>query len=205
MKRVIFYDIDETLVTHDPKHYPRVIATSKRDNSQKRVTSTEFHSFVNDKTHDFDFSEYRCAERFARSAIPVWSMINKVRSDKDRGETVELLTARGDLNDKSPVIALFKSYGINIDPALPNHIHLNRAGNYGLDCPAKNKYMHISDAIKKHGYNEIVMYDDNHRMKQVMEDISKEFNIPTTFHHMQPPYELGVYETYYYGVTKCQK
>lgn len=195
MNAIIYYDVDETLFTHDPEHAASVRVLDKNGEPVTRLSN---HDFLNkrpiDPEHSYDYSEFRCSERFIKSAIPIKTMVDRMRSDWFRGCKVEMLTARGDMDKKADLVEFFANLGIFID-GYP-HIHLHRAGNHGYDSPSKNKYIHITNEIKTHGYDHITMYDDNDKMREVMQQLSKEHSITTIFNHMLPPYEDGKFETF---------
>lgn len=193
MNRIIYYDIDETLFTFDEEYSPKITILNEHGNVVDRVDNVAYNQYKLPNNHTCNFEEFRCSDKFLNGARPILNMIRLLRKQFNAGNKVELLTARADMNDKTKIAATFLNYGINITPTDDGkYVHLRRAGNFGHDSPSKNKYEHITRAIQDNFYDDVVMYDDNYKMLDVMKKISGEHGIHTTFHHVKK----GKYKTY---------
>ena len=150
------FDMDETLFAHDPKK----LKIHVRDHTGKKVkslTNQEFNKHKLQHGHHYDFSEFRSAKTFGRSAKPIHKMINRAKSLQKRGHKVEILTARSDLDDKEKFGHHLKKHGID-----PGKIHIRRAGNIEGSSTGDRKRRVLSGLIKKHNYKEVHLYDDDH-------------------------------------------
>ena len=69
---------------------------------------------------------------------------------------VIFVTARGDLDDKELFLATFKAQGLDMD-----NVHVIRAGNLGLDSPAKAKGIVFKKFLDTENYKRIRLFDDS--------------------------------------------
>lgn len=183
-----YFDIDETLFAHDHSK----LRVHVKDSSGKRIrtlTNQEFNSHELPKGHSYDFSEFKSSDVFGRSAAPIRSMIAKMKAIKGNGGNVEMLTARGDLDDKVKFAGHMNKYGIDITPG--TGIHVRRAGNM-QGRPAETKAAHIADAIQREGLHEVNLYDDSIDNIKGMLKLKTQFP-EVTFHghHVQHDPETG--------------
>lgn len=183
-----YFDIDETLFAHDHSK----LRVHVKDPSGKRVrtlTNQEFNSYELPKGHSYDFSEFKSSDVFNQSAHPIRKMLAKMKAMKNNGANVEMLTARGDLDDKSKFAAHMNKYGIDITPK--TGIHVRRAGNME-GKPADTKAAHIADAIQKEGLDEVHLYDDSIDNIKGMLKLQKHFpHVAFHGHHVQHDPETG--------------
>jgi hypothetical protein len=183
-----YFDIDETLFAHDHSK----LRVHVKDPTGKRVrtlTNQEFNTHQLPADHSYDFSEFRSSEIFNQSAKPIRKMIAKMKSMKQNGADVEMLTARSDLDNKPKFAALMNKYGIDITPK--TGIHVRRAGNMA-GKPADTKAAHISDAIQKEKLSEVHLYDDSIDNIKGMLKLKKQFpDVTFHGHHVQHDPETG--------------
>lgn len=183
-----YFDIDETLFAHDHSK----LRVHVKDQSGKRVrtlTNQEFNSHELPKGHSYDFSEFKSSDIFKQSAAPIRGMIAKMKAMKNNGANVEMLTARGDLDDKDKFAGHMSKYGIDITPG--TGIHVRRAGNM-QGKPAETKAAHIADAIQNEGLSEVNLYDDSIDNIKGMLKLQKQFpNVSFHGHHVQHDPETG--------------
>jgi hypothetical protein len=154
------FDMDETLVAHDSKHL-KVHIRDSQGKLVKSLTNQEFNKYTLKPGEHYDFKDFRSARVLAKSAHPIQPMINKLNDLKKRGFKTEIVTARADLDDKQKVRKTLKKFGIDIKTT-----HMRRAGNIEGTSTGDRKRRVLSQLIKKHGYNEVHLYDDdlgNHR------------------------------------------
>jgi len=183
-----YFDIDETLFAHDHSK----LRVHVKDPTGKRVrtlSNQEFNSHQLPDNHSYDFNEFKSSEVFGRSAAPIRSMIAKMKAMKSNGANVEMLTARGDLDDKVKFAGHMNKYGIDITPG--TGIHVRRAGNMQGN-PADTKAAHITNAIKNEGLSEVNLYDDSIDNIKGMLKLKKQFpNVTFHGHHVQHDPETG--------------
>lgn len=154
-KKLFCFDMDETLVAHDPKH----LKVHVRDNQGKLIrslTNQEFNKYKLKPGEHFDFKDFRSSKVLAKSAHPITPMIRRLNNLKRRGFKTEIVTARSDLDDKQAVRKHLKKFGIDIKTT-----HMRRAGNVEGTSTGDRKRKVISDQIKKHRYKEVHLYDDD--------------------------------------------
>jgi hypothetical protein len=149
------FDMDETLVTHE-KHKLRVHVLDPHGNRNKSLSNQEFNNHKLPNGHNYDFSEFKSSEVFAKSAKPILKMIAKLKAFHKSGDTVEILTARSDLDDQEKFARHMKKFGIDI-----RQIHVRRAGNIEDKKAAEAKAAILDELIKKHKYTHVHFYDDS--------------------------------------------
>lgn len=154
------FDMDETLFAHNPKKL-KIHVKDEHGKTVKSLTNQEFNKHKLQPGHHYDFGDFKKASTFGKSAKPIHKMINKARSLQQRGHKVEILTARSDLDDKEKFAHHLNKHGIDI-----GKIHVRRAGNIEGTSTGDRKRKVLSGLIRKHGYKEVHLYDDdagNHR------------------------------------------
>lgn len=154
------FDMDDTLVTHRKGS----VRVGVRDHSGKLVRSLstqQFNKYKLKPGEKHDFGSFTSAKAFGKSSKPIPSMIHKLRSMQKRGHKTEILTARSDLDDKEEFAHHLKKHGVDI-----SKVHVRRAGNVEGTSTGDRKRRVLSGLIRKHGYREVHLYDDdegNHR------------------------------------------
>ena len=154
-RKLTIFDMDETLLAHDPKHL-KVHIRDAQGKLLKSLTNQEFNKYKLKPGEHYDFKDFRSAKVLGRSAHPIQPMINKMNQLKRRGFKTEIVTARADLDDKQMVKKHLNKFGIDIRTT-----HMRRAGNVEGTSTGDRKRRVISDQIKKHKYNEVHLYDDD--------------------------------------------
>jgi len=148
------FDMDETLMAHDHNKL-RVHVLDPNGNRVRTLSNQEFNTHQLPPGHSYDFSEFRSSDVFGQSASPIRKMIAKLKAIHKNNKNVEILTARGDMDDKDKFAHHMKKYGIDI-----NQVHVRRAGNLP-GKPADTKAAVMSDLIAKNGYRKVHLYDDS--------------------------------------------
>ena len=196
------FDIDETLFAHDHNKL-RVHVNDENGNRVRSLTNQEFNNHQLEPGHRYDFSEFRSSDIFQQSASPIHKMIAKLKAIHRNNKNVEMLTARGDLDDQPKFAKHMRKFGIDID----KDIHVRRAGNLQGMKPADSKAKVISDLIKKHGYKKINLYDDSlDNIKGMLKLKNEHPDVEFHGHHVQHNPETGkVKLTKYSYVPKGSK
>lgn len=181
------FDIDETLFAHDHNKL-RVHVVDKNGNRVRSLSNQDFNSHELSPEHKYDFSEFRSSDTFTKSASPIRKMISKMKSIHKNNKNVEMLTARGDLDDQPKFARYMKKYGIDID----KDIHVRRAGNNEGMKPAESKAKILSELIKKEGYKKVHLYDDSiDNIKGMLKLKSEHPDVELYGHHVQHDPESG--------------
>lgn len=149
------FDMDETLLAHDPKHL-KVHVRDSQNKLIKSLTNQEFNKHKLKSGEHFDFKDFRSAKVLGKSAHPIRPMIDKLNHLKKSGFKTEIVTARADLDNKHLVKKHLMKHGIDIKTT-----HLHRAGNIEGNSTGDRKRKVISNLITKHKYNEVHFYDDD--------------------------------------------
>jgi hypothetical protein len=148
------FDIDETLFKTSA-----LIHVIKDGKVIKKLDNQEYNTYKLQPGETFDYGEFRSAENFNRTSIPIWSMIKKARAiiqnATKAGSKVIIVTARANFDDKNKFLNTFKRYGIDIDK-----VYVERAGNLNLGSSAKNKRFIFHKYLKGGKYGRVRFFDD---------------------------------------------
>ena len=181
------FDMDETLFGHDHNK----LKIHVNDPSGKRVaslTNQEFNTHKLPEHHSYDFSDFRSADTFNKSARPIRKMIAKMKAIHKNNKNVEIVTARSDMDDKEKFGRHLNKYGIDI-----GKIHVRRAGNLGQGNPGVQKKQVISSLIKKNGYKKVHLYDDSHSNLDHFKSLKQDHpDVEFHAHHVHHDPETGV-------------
>jgi len=185
---LVIFDIDDTLL-----HTTAKINVIKDGEIVRSLSNQEFNNYKLQPGEQFDFGEFRNAEKFEEESIPIGPMLDKLRGDLAAGKNVVMLTARADFDNQKAVWRTFKRHGIDIN----RDVHLFRAGNIsGPQSPAIKKALHVSRWLKTEKYNRVVMYDDSQKNLSVFKKLEKRFpGIEFEAHHVNDTGDTKQVET----------
>lgn len=174
---LVIFDIDDTLL-----HTTAKINVIKDGKVVRSLTNQEFNNYKLNPGEEFDFGEFRNAQKFEEESVPIGPMLDKLRSDLSSGKNVVMLTARADFDNQKAVWRTFKRHGIDIN----KDVHLYRAGNLpGSESPAVKKAIHVSEWLRSGEYNKVVMYDDSEKNLAVFKSLEKRFpDVDFEAHHV---------------------
>jgi predicted chitinase/FMN phosphatase YigB (HAD superfamily) len=179
---LVIFDIDDTLL-----HTTAKINVVQDGQVVRSLTNQEFNNYQLQPGEEFDFGEFRNAEKFAQESKPIKPMINKLKTilrhaDQTQSKVI-MLTARADFDDKNPVLKTFHRYGIDM-----NRIHLYRAGNLpGDDPPALKKAVYVRKFLNTGEYNRVSLYDDSTSNLRAFKALQKEFpQVRFSAYHVSP-------------------
>lgn len=151
------FDLDETLFEHDPSKLKIHVVNSETGERVHSLTNQQYNHHKLEPGHHYDYEDFRSPDVFKKSAKPIRKMIAKMKAIHNKGGKVEIITARGDFNDKEKFARELGRYGIDI-----GKIHVRRSGNLNPRGSASvNKAKMISNLIKKSGYRKVHLYDDS--------------------------------------------
>jgi len=162
------FDIDDTLF-----HTTAQIKVIKDGKVVRSLTNQEFNNYELQPGEEFDFGEFRSAEKFARESEPIKPMINTLKRILDRAANTKviMLTARADFDDKDKFLNTFKKYGIDM-----SRIHVHRAGNLpGDEPPAYKKAIWVRKYLNTGKYNRVNLIDDSMTNLKVFKSLKSEY------------------------------
>jgi hypothetical protein len=149
------FDIDDTLFRTFAS-----IKVVKDDKTVKSLSNQEYNVYKLKDGETFDFGEFRNAENFRKTSIPITKMINKAKAiisnAEAAGSKVIIMTARADFDDKKIFLQTFKDHGLNLD-----NVYIERAGNLGdKNSSAKNKRFIFHKYLRGGKYARVRFFDD---------------------------------------------
>jgi hypothetical protein len=162
------FDIDDTLF-----HTTAKIKVVKDGNVVKTLDNQQFNNYELQPGEEFDFGEFRSAEKFNKESEPMKPMIAKLNAIlKNAGDSkVIMLTARSDFDNKDLFLDTFRQHGIDIDL-----IHVHRAGNISGDAiPAEKKAVFVRQYLDTGKYGRVRMYDDSMTNLKVFNKLQQEY------------------------------
>lgn len=148
------FDIDETLFK------TRALVKVVRDGKIVRsLDNQEYNTYKLQPGEKYDYGEFKNAQVFHDTSIPIWSMIKKAKAIINNavraGSKVIIVTARADFDDKKKFLDTFRRYGIDID-----NVYVERAGNLNLGSSAKNKRFVFHKYLRSGKFARVRFFDD---------------------------------------------
>lgn len=166
-RSLTIFDIDDTLF-----HTTAKIKVIKNDRPVKELTNQQFNTYELQPGEQFDFGEFRNAEKFRRESIPIRPMIAKLKAILNRTSgKVIMLTARADFDDRETFLDTFRQYGIDM-----SRVHVHRAGNLPVpESPAEKKAAFVRQYLNSGVFNRVRLYDDSMKNLMVFKNLKKEY------------------------------
>jgi len=155
---ISFIDVDETVF--------RTFAEIKVIKGGKEIHSLnnqEFNSYKLKDGEDFDFGEFRSAEKFNKTSVPIpqtikriKKMLSRIRETGSRSKII-FLTARADFDDKKTFLATFEKNGISMDKS---NVYVERSGNIATGTTEGKKKIIMLKYLKEGIYRRARLLDD---------------------------------------------
>jgi hypothetical protein len=161
------FDIDDTLF-----HTTAKINVVKDGEVVRSLTNQEFNNYELEDGEEYDFGEFRNAEKFRQESEPIGPMLDELKTilDHTRGRVI-MLTARSDFDNKETFLQTFADHGIDM-----NKIHVHRAGNLpGNEPPAHKKAVWVRKYLNTGKYNRVSLYDDSLSNLRVFKKLEDEY------------------------------
>jgi len=161
------FDIDDTLF-----HTTAKINVIKDGEVVRSLTNQEFNNYELQDGEDYDFGEFRNAEKFRQESEPIGPMLDELKTilDHSRGRVI-MLTARSDFDNKDTFLQTFKDHGIDM-----SKIHVHRAGNLpGNGSPAEKKAVWVRKYLNTGKYSRVSLYDDSLSNLRVFKSLEEEY------------------------------
>lgn len=177
-KRVLtIFDIDDTLF-----HTTAKINVVKDGEVVRSLTNQEFNTYELKDGEEYDFGEFRNAEKFRQESEPIGPMLDELKTilDHTRGKVI-MLTARADFDNKETFLQTFADHGIDM-----SKIHVHRAGNLpGKEGPAEKKAVWVRRYLDTGKFNQVSLYDDSMTNLQVFKELEQEYpDVEFYAHHI---------------------
>lgn len=173
-KGITFIDIDETVFRTFAK-----ILVMKDGKVVRELDNMQFNSYVLKDGESYDFKQFRDAELFRKTSIPIPQTVNRIKrmlsniKAQDSGSKIVFLTARSDFDDKATFLKTFKDHGI--DMSRPD-VFVERAGNINVGTVDAAKKKIMMEYIKTGEYRRVRLLDDHKPNLRALKDIEK--NLP---------------------------
>ena len=163
------FDIDETLF-----HTKAKVRVVKGGKVVRELDNQEFNTYKRKTGETYDFGEFKDAEYFRRTSVPVTKMIDKakriVKAHKNPASRAIICTARADFDNKKVFLQTFRDHGLPIDD-----MHVERAGNLGIDSSAEAKKVVFRKYLNSKNYIKARLYDDAMSNLKAFLDLKKEY------------------------------
>lgn len=168
LKSLVIFDIDDTLL-----HTTAKIKVVKNGQTVHELTNQQFNNYELQPGEEFDFGEFRSAEKFNRESEPIEPMIRKLKTilNHSTNADVIMLTARADFDNKNLFLKTFSDLGIDM-----SQVHVHRAGNLPGDAiPAEKKAVYVRRYADTGRYDHIRLYDDSKSNLSVFKKLKNEY------------------------------
>lgn len=166
---LIIFDIDDTLLHTTAK----IKVVDNNGNVVRELTNQEFNQYNLQPGEQFDFGEFRNAEKFRQESKPIVPMIRKLKTILAHAgnANVIMLTARADFDDKETFLQTFQDLGIDM-----SRVHVHRAGNLPGDAiPAEKKAVWVRKYLNTKQYAHVRLYDDSMSNLRVFKALKSEY------------------------------
>lgn len=165
---LVIFDIDDTLL-----HTTAKIKVVKDGQVVRTLTNQEFNNYQLQDGEEFDFGEFRSAEKFRQESKPIQPMIRKLQTILAHAGNAKviMLTARADFDNKEEFLQTFADLGIDM-----SRVHVHRAGNLpGNEIPAEKKAIWVRKYLNTGHYAHVRLYDDSMSNLRVFKELKQEY------------------------------
>lgn len=163
------FDIDETLF-----HTTAKVRVVKAGKFVRDLDNQEFNTYKRKPGEEYDFGQFKNAELFRRTSVPVGKMIDRakrvVKANGNPHSRAIIVTARADFDDREMFLQTFRDQGIPIDD-----MHVERAGNLGIDSSAEAKKIVFRKYLNTKNYIKARLYDDAMSNLKAFLELKKEY------------------------------
>lgn len=195
---LVIFDIDDTLL-----HTTAKIKVVNAGKVVKELTNQEFNHYELQPGEQFDFGEFKNAEKFRQESKPIKPMIRRLKNilANAKDSKVIMLTARADFDDKHTFLDTFANLGIDM-----SHVHVHRAGNLpGNNIPAEKKAVWVRHYLDTHAYSKVTMYDDSMTNLKVFKKLALEYpNVNFAAFYVSPTGNIDIIENRTVFTTETQ-
>lgn len=172
---ITFIDIDMTLAIT----FAQIKVLDQHGNIVRSLDNMQFNSDKLQPGEHYNFDEFRSAELFKKTSIPIPQTVNRIKRmltmlDKNgRDSKIVFLTARSDFDDRDTFLSTFREWGINMD--MPR-VYVERSGNMKTGTVPERKKQIVLKYLATGEYRRCRMIDDH--LPNLKEFLSIEKDIP---------------------------
>lgn len=165
------FDIDDTLF-----HTTAQVIVKRGDEIVKRLSSSEYNTYVLKPDEHLDFSEFRSSKKFYEESKPIKRMLEKAKIilknilNRPKSKVV-IVTARTDFDDKQLFLDTFKKHGFDIDK-----VRVERAGKIkDVSGTSLAKMIIIRNYLNTEQFARVRLFDDSMDNLRKFLSLQKEF------------------------------
>jgi len=165
------FDIDDTLFKTTAR-----VTVKKSNRVVKRLDPHTFNTYDLKPGEEFDFKEFRDAEKFYNESKPIKGMMAKAKAIlknalKSELSRVIIVTARDDFDDREKFLDTFRKYGFDID-----RVRVERAGKIkDIRSTAISKMVIIRNYLNTKQFSRARLFDDSIENLKAFLHLQKEF------------------------------
>jgi len=169
---ITFVDIDETMFRTFAK-----VLVKKNGKVVRELDNQEYNSYQLKDGEEYDYQQFRNAELFKNTSIPIKSSVDRIKKmikqieKMDSNSKIIFLTARADFDNKQVFLDTFRENGIKIDS--PN-VYIERAGNMKSGTIDGNKKKIMMKYIETGEYRRVRLIDDHLPNLKALKSIENE-------------------------------
>lgn len=183
------FDVDYTLF-----RTPASVLVLRSGKIKKRLSSIEWNTYRKRTGEEYDFSEFRDASYFRRTAISIPSVITKAKYiiaqlPRQPNSRVLVMTARESFTDIAVFHETFRDVGIDVDKLV-----FEFAGDRGIDPVHKAKAIVIREHLDSTSFRRVRMFDDSsHNLDSFLELKEAYTNVHFEAHLVTPQGRITPY------------
>lgn len=165
------FDIDDTLFKTTAR-----VTVKKKGKVVKRLDPHSYNTYDLKDGEDFDFKEFRDAEKFYNESKPIKGMMAKAKAILKNAlnnslSRVIIVTARDDFDDRDKFLDTFRKYGFDID-----RVRVERAGKIkDVHGAAIAKMIIIRNYLNTKQFSRTRLFDDDLENLKMFLHLQNEF------------------------------
>jgi len=154
---ITMIDLDECLF-----HTFAMIYVLENGKIVEKLNNQEFNTYKLKSGQSWDFREFRSAEMFNKTSIPIPQTVKRIKrmlkgiKSTRKDSRIIFLTARSDFDNKDIFLDTFRKHGISVDD-----IYVERAGNDKSGTVAEIKKKVVLRYLRSGQYRRCRMLDDD--------------------------------------------
>jgi hypothetical protein len=195
---ITFIDIDETVF----RTFAMVLVKDRETGKVVReLDNQEFNSYELKDNEEYDFQQFRNADIFRKTSVPIPQTINRIKKmlksihEKSLNSKIVFLTARSDFDNKNEFLKTFEEHGIKMDRP---QVYVERTGNMKTGTIPERKKQVMMKYIKSGEYRRVRLIDDHkpnlmaikeieqELPKEVEEKVIKNYDLDPNTEHLPP-------------------
>lgn len=169
---ITFIDIDETVFRTFAK-----ILVVKDGKTVRELDNQEFNNYTLKDGESFDFHQFRSAELFHKTSIPIPQTVARIKKmlaqikERHSKSRIVFLTARSDFDDKKEFLKTFEDVGIKMDSPT---VYVERTGNIKTGTVDEKKKKVMLKYLNTGDFRRVRLLDDYKPNLKALLDIEKQ-------------------------------